>query len=190
MQHGDTEVGSPDGTAMAAVLRGVDDLARLSGASEVIVSEPLAPRRAVAGQLGATMTVDPSTQDLAAVVADATDGLGADATVICIGIPALVDEALRRTRVGGRVNVFAGLAGEGRSEIAANLIPYNELIVTGVTGSRRRDHERAVRLIERGEVEVAPLVTHRFAVADARAAIGITVGNEGLKSAVVPVTAV
>lgn len=163
-------------------------LARLSGASHVIVSEPLASRRAVADDLGATTTVDPTAEDLAAVVADATGGLGADATVVCIGIPALVDEALRRTRVGGRVNIFAGLSGEGRSEIAANLIHYNELVVTGVTGSRRRDYERAVRLIEEGAVDVAPLVTHRFAVADARAAIETTAGHEGLKSAVVPGT--
>ena len=41
------------------------------------------------------------------------------------------------------------------------------LVVTGVTGSRRRDYERAVRLIEEGAVDVAPLVTHRFGVADA-----------------------
>lgn len=161
-------------------------LARLSGASHVIVSEPLASRREVAADLGATTTVDPTAEDLATVVADATGGLGADATVICIGVPALVDEALHRTRVGGRVNIFAGLAGEGRSEIAANLIHYHELTVTGVTGSRRRDYERAVRLIEQGAVNVAPLVTHRFAVADARAAIEIAAGNEGLKSAVVP----
>jgi L-iditol 2-dehydrogenase len=87
------------------------------------------------------------------------------------------------------VNIFAGLAGEGRSEIAANLIHYHELIIAGVTGSRRRDHKRAVWLIERGAVDVAPLVTHRFAVADARAAIETTAGNEGLKSAVVPATA-
>ncbi len=161
-------------------------LARRSGASKVIVSEPLAERRRFASELGADVVVDPESDDLAEAVATETDGLGPHATVIAIGIPALVSTALELTRVGGTVNIFAGLAGDGVSEVAANLIHYNELVVTGVTGSRRRDYALAVQLIERGEIDVATLLTDRFLLSEAEEAIAAVERNDGIKTAVVP----
>jgi L-iditol 2-dehydrogenase len=65
--------------------------------------------------------------------------------LICIGISRLVNEAFEFARKGGRVNVFVGLADEGWTEVAANLIHYNQLEVTGVTGVRRSDYEVALR---------------------------------------------
>jgi threonine dehydrogenase-like Zn-dependent dehydrogenase len=94
--------------------------------------------------------VDPTSEDLWEVVAEHTDGLGVDATVICVGRPQLVNDALRVTRKGGRVNVFAGLAGEGWAEVEANLVHYNELVLSGASDSRRRDYDTALRLIESG----------------------------------------
>lgn len=161
-------------------------LARRSGASKVIVSEPLEERRRFASELGADVVVDPKADDLAEVVVAETSGLGPHATVIAIGIPALVATAVELTRVGGTVNIFAGLAGDGMSEIAANLIHYNELMVTGVTGSRRRDYALAVQLIERAEIDVATLLTGRYPLSDAAEAIAAVERNEGLKTAVVP----
>ena len=147
----------------------------LSGARTVVVSDPSFSRRAVAGDLGAHVTVDPNNEDLAEVVAEHMDGLGVDVAIICIGIPALVNDAFRMTRKGGRVNVFAGLAGlagrAGWSEVEANLIHYNELVVTGASNSRRADYEVAMRLIESGRVRVESMVTHRFPLEEAIEAI-------------------
>ena len=112
-------------------------LALLSGARTVIVSNPTEARRSFARELGAHATVDPTNEDLAEVVAEHTEGLGVDATVICVGRPQLVNDALRMTRKGGRVNVFAGLSGEGWAEVEANLIHYNELVITGASDSKR-----------------------------------------------------
>lgn len=161
-------------------------LALLSGAGKVIVSNPSEDRRNFAGDLGAHVVVDPMTEDLAEVVAEHTDGLGVDVTVICIGVPTLVNDALRLTRKGGRVNVFAGLAGEGWAEVEANLIHYNELIVTGASDSRRSDYEMALRLIESGRVVVEPMVTHRFPLSEALEAIDKSASGEGIKVAVMP----
>ena len=162
-------------------------LSLLAGARTVIVRNPSAPRRRLASDLGATVTVDPTSEDLPAAVAEHTDGLGVDVAVICIGKPQLVNDAMRLTRKGGRVNVFAGLAGEGWAEVEANLIHYNELVVTGSANTRRSDFETAVRLIESGRVEVEKIVTHRFPLTEAVEAIETSaVGGEGLKVAVMP----
>lgn len=161
-------------------------LALLSGAGTVIVSNRSESRRTFAAEIGAHVTVDPASEDLAEVVAEHTDGLGVDVAVICVGKPQLVNDALRVTRKGGRVNVFAGLAGDGWAQVEANLIHYNELALTGASDSRRRDYEAALRLIESGRVAVDKLITHRFPLREAAEAIEKSASGEGIKVAVMP----
>ena len=161
-------------------------LALLAGAGTVIVSEPSEFRQSFAKDLGAHVTVDPTSEDLSEVVAGNTDGLGVDTVIICIGLPQLVNDAFELARKGGRINIFAGLADEGWAEVAANLIHYDELEVTGVTGARRSDYEVALRLIESGRVKVDGMVTHRFPLEDTVEAIDTAAGGEGIKVAVMP----
>lgn len=161
-------------------------LSLLAGARAVIVSDPSELRRRFARDLGAHITVDPTSEDLPAIVAEHTNGLGVDAAIICIGLPALVNDALGLTRKGGRVNVFAGLAGAGWAEVEANRIHYNELMVTGASNSRRADFEVAMRLIESGSVKVDAMVTHRYPLREAIEAIDASASGEGIKVAVIP----
>jgi L-iditol 2-dehydrogenase len=162
-------------------------LSLLAGAGTVIVSEPSPFRRNFASRLGAHVVVDPTVEDLPSIVAETTGGLGMDSTIICIGLPQLVNDALIMTRKGGRINVFAGLAGQGWAQVEANLIHYNELEVTGTTAARRSDYEVALRLIESGRVDVKSMVTDRFPLQRASEAIAETMtGGENLKVAVIP----
>jgi L-iditol 2-dehydrogenase len=162
-------------------------LSLLAGARTVIVSEPSPFRRDFASQLGTQVVVDPSVENLPSVVAETTGGLGVDSTIICIGLPQLVNDALTMTRKGGRINIFAGLSGQGWAQVEANLIHYNELEVTGTTAARRADYEVALRLIESGRVDVKSMVTARFPLQRASEAIAETMtGGEGLKVAVIP----
>lgn len=161
-------------------------LALLSGAETVIVSQTSAPRRDFAAGLGAHLSVDPNEEDLSSVVAEVTGGLGVDLTVVCIGKPQLVNDALRLTRRGGSVNIFAGLSGKGWTEVEANRIHYDQLKVTGVSDCSRSDYEAALRLIQTGRVDVSRMVTHRFPLAEVNAALDSTARGEGIKVAVVP----
>lgn len=161
-------------------------LALVAGARTVIVSEPSASRRKTAERLGAHRTVDPTNEDLSEAVAENTEELGVDAAIICIGLPSLVNEALKLTRAGGRINVFAGLAGKGWSEVEANLIHYNNLELIGNTGTRRSDFEMALRLIETGRVKVEEIVTHRFPLSSTVNAFEAATSANGLKVAVMP----
>ncbi len=161
-------------------------LALLAGARTVIVSEPSAPRRAVASTLGAHITVDPSSEDLSCVVSEDTGGLGVDVVIICIGVPRLINDALHMARQGGRINIFAGLAAKGWAEVEANLIHYKELEVTGSANSRRADYQTALQLIESGRIKVEAMVTDRFPLRSAHAALDKAASGEGIKIAVMP----
>ena len=161
-------------------------LALLAGARTVIVSEPSAPRRAVASAFGAHFTVDPTVEDLPSLVSEVTGGLGIDSIIICIGVPALVNDALNMARQRGRINLFAGMAAKGWAEVEANLIHYKELEVTGSANSRRADYQTALQLIESGRIKVQPMVTDRFPLRSACQALDKVASGEGIKIAVLP----
>jgi L-iditol 2-dehydrogenase len=161
-------------------------LALRSGAKNVIVSQRSPARRALADQFGATVTVDPTAQDLSGVVSKLTGGRGVDLSIICIGVAELVDEAMSLTRVAGSVNIFAGLAGDGWAKIRANLIHYKQLTVTGSSDIRRVDYESALDLIESGQIDTASLITGRFPLAEVAAAFAAAGGRAAGKVAVLP----
>ena len=161
-------------------------LARLAGANPVIVSEPNAQRREFARSLGADVVVDPTVEDVTAVVMEATHGIGADRVIVCIGSPELANQGIETARKGGNVNLFAGFPGQGWSEVSANLIHYKELVVTGTSNSRRADYEVALRLIESGRVDVAPMVTHRYGLDRIDEAFAAAVSGDAIKVAVLP----
>ncbi|GAC1453988.1 MAG: zinc-dependent dehydrogenase [Ktedonobacteraceae bacterium] len=161
-------------------------LSLLAGARTVIMSDPSAPRRAVATTFGAHITVDPTTEDLPSIVAEATGGLGADSVIICIGVPSLVNDGLTMARQGGCITIFAGLAAKGGAEIEANLIHYKELEVTSSANSRRTDYRTALQLIESGRIKVETMVTDRFPLRSVHTALDKAARGEGIKIAVMP----
>lgn len=161
-------------------------LARLAGAGQVIVSDPNLPRREMALKLGADLVAD-SNQDPATVVAEATQGRGADAVVVCIGRPALLGQALAMARKGGRVNLFAGFPRGGSATFDPNVVHYDAITLSGASNARRSDYENAVALIASGRIDTESLLTHRFDLADAMDAIEVCASGAGIKVAVQPV---
>jgi 2-desacetyl-2-hydroxyethyl bacteriochlorophyllide A dehydrogenase len=74
-----------------------------SGASKVLVSEPVAYKREFAERLGASVTVDPVKQDLSAIAKEVTHGLGFDAVIDCTGKLAGAEQAVKLAGPGGHV---------------------------------------------------------------------------------------
>ncbi|MGC5616433.1 alcohol dehydrogenase catalytic domain-containing protein [Georgenia sp. Z1491] len=161
-------------------------VALLRGARHVVVTNRSAERRQVALDMGATLALDPATDDLDAELRALTDGRGADVAVISIGAPELFNEASRLVRVGGRVSAFAGFPKGGTAVIDPNDIHYGQLTVTGGSNCRRSDYHEAVGLLASGAVDGSRYVTHRFDLDHALDAVELTAQRGGLKVAVVP----
>lgn len=161
-------------------------LAKLAGASAVILSEPVEFRRDIATDFGADVTVDPATENLAQIVADHTNGDGADVVIVCIGVPALVNDALALARKRGRVSLFAGFPTDELTAIDSNLIHYKELAIVGSSNSNVVDYQQAVGLIESGAIDTARLVTHRFGIDEYEDAVDMINHPQALKVAIIP----
>ncbi len=161
-------------------------LSKIAGARKVIVSEPNEQRRKVALELGADLVVDPTKEDLPAIVDRETNGQGMDVIVMAIGVPALVNSTLKLCKRGGTVNLFAGFAGTGESTIEVNTIHYNEINVNGSTAYKLEDYLAAAEMIKSGKIDADKIVTHRFKIEDFQKAYDVCVAGTGLKVIIEP----
>ena len=155
-------------------------LSKIAGARKVIVSEPNEQRRKVALELGADLVVDPTKEDLPAIVDRETNGQGMDVIVMAIGVPALVNSTLKLCKRGGTVNLFAGFAGTGESTVEVNTIHYNEINVNGSTAYKLEDYLAAAEMIKSGKIDADKIVTHRFKIEDFQKAYDVCVAGTGL----------
>ena len=78
-------------------------LAIKSGASKVLVSEPIAEKRQMAKQFGADMVVDPLKEDLLEISNKFTDGRGFSVCFEVSGIPAIARQLILLAERGGTI---------------------------------------------------------------------------------------
>jgi len=72
----------------------IQEVAQVSGAAKVLVSEPVASRREMAKKLGATVVVDPINEDLEAATKEMTNGRGFDTVIDASGKLAVAKQAV------------------------------------------------------------------------------------------------
>lgn len=82
-------------------------LARLSGAAKVILSEPVELRRSAGLSVGADLAVDPLREDLSARVREAAGKSGADVVIECVGNTAATRSAFEAAGFGATVLLFS-----------------------------------------------------------------------------------
>ncbi len=147
---------------------------RAAGARVVLAVEPLAHRREAALAYGAQRAVAP--EDAAGEVDVAFEVAGNDAAV---------QTALELALPGARI-ILTGIPGAAdRISFSASLARRKGLTLVMV----RRMNEvypRAIRLVERGVIDLAALVTHRFPLARADEAFAVASARTGLKVVVEP----
>jgi L-iditol 2-dehydrogenase len=161
-------------------------LARLAGATKIIISEPIEERLVLAKDMGADICVNPKTVNLVELVREETQGLGADATLLAIGVPALINEAFKMTRKQGNINLFAGFGGKGESTIEANLVHYDELNVTGTASAAPWHFNEAMKLAASGKINLEKLISHRFPLEQIDTALKTVLDSKGIKVVVTP----
>ncbi|RFA17556.1 NAD(P)-dependent alcohol dehydrogenase [Subtercola boreus] len=149
--------------------------AKSFGASEVIVTDIDAARRAFAAEHGASRVLDPTV--------DAVDGLEVDAFIDATGVASAVRAGIRAVKPAGRV-ILVGL-GTDDVELPVSFIQNREIWLSGVF-RYANTWPLAIELVNSGRVDLDVLVTARFALADAERAL--TIGREAgqLKAIVYP----
>ncbi len=162
-------------------------LARLSGASVVIISEMIQERLAQALEFGADVGINPLQEDLVEAVMAASDGRGADAVIVAAPSPAAQEQALDLVATQGHINFFGGLP-QGKEFIRfnSNRVHYKEITVTGTTGSSNYQFRRAMEIIASRRVDLSPLVSACFPLSQMDEALTMAASKKALKVVITP----
>lgn len=131
-------------------------VARAAGATEVIVSDPVAARRARLLSMGATSVVDATTSGLEREVADA------DVFIDCSGSPAAILDGIRSVRPAGAA-VLVGMCASSEVPMPIASIQTREIRVTG-TFRYAHTYPDAIALVASGTVDLDSFVDARFSL--------------------------
>ncbi len=131
--------------------------------SFIIVSEPEAPRREKALELGADALIDPTTEDYAARVNELSGGRGANVTYMSIGIPSAIEAAVTAAAKRGVVSVYASVHPKtARITLDPNIFHNLEVTLSGSLAQNADDFVAAAELIGSRKIDLRPLISATF----------------------------
>jgi L-iditol 2-dehydrogenase len=146
-------------------------LARRTGAT-VLTSDLYPERHAVAAKFGLSHPLD-AKSDVVAAAKSATNGRGADVALVAVGGNALIKLAMDAVRPGGRVMLFASTQhGEAPFDPAA--VCMDEKTLMGSYSASVAIQDDVTRMVFEGYrngFDLTQLISHRFSLEDAVAAI-------------------
>lgn len=154
-------------------------LAKLSGASQIVLSEPNEKRRQVGLQLGANAALDPTRPDAQEAFAQVLDG-GANVVIECVGNVPAVKSAFQFAGKGATVLLFSVPKVDATFDLPLFDVYKKELTIKG-SFVNPDTHARAVALINSGKVDFDPIITHRFTLDQLPEAIAMQMSDASIK---------
>lgn len=160
-------------------------LARISGASLVLLSEPVAERRRIALELGADYTFDPLAVPLVDSIREELGLPGVDVVIECAGVRSAVEQAFAVAKRGASILLFSVPAPDATYPLRLFDVFQKELKIQG-SFINPDTHQRAVELLNAKKVQIAPLITHRYGLDGVAEAIQKQTEADSLKVLVKP----
>jgi threonine 3-dehydrogenase len=161
-------------------------VARAVGATTVFAIEINEHRRKLATKMHADYVLDPSKEDVRAIVAEKTGGLGVDAVLEMAGHPDAIRTAFDIVRRGGRISLLG---------LTSKLIPLNfseDIIFKGITIqgiNGRRMYQtwyQMTALLKSRRLDLRPVITDRMPMKDFSKAMARLKTGEASKILIYP----
>ncbi len=130
--------------------------------ARVVATDTLDYRLALSSQCGAETALDPRTSDVAQVIKNMTGGRGADIVVIAVSAKGIVEEAVRCSRPGARIMLFAQTSDKERIELSGASICVGERSLLGSYSASVDIQREGADLIFERKVPIHLLISHRF----------------------------
>lgn len=143
--------------------------ARIYQPAHIIVVGENRMNETLAYEMGAThyVTNDDAPRDAVRAV---TAGRGADAVIEAAGSPQTFGLALTLARRGGTIVVEGIAGGDAQIPFQPDDLVLQDVRVHGVFSYAARHFEKTLRMLERGALDVQPLITHTFPLIEFRRA--------------------
>ncbi len=115
-----------------------------------------------------------------------THGQGVELAIEAVGRPELWELAVALTRKGGQAILFGGCEPGTSITLATKALHYGERRLIGVFHHTPNAIRRALQLIASGQLQLDPLITDEFPLADLASAFQRMESNRALKLAIYP----
>jgi L-iditol 2-dehydrogenase len=161
-------------------------LVRRAGA-QVLATDMIEHRRAISEDLGGK-AFDPKGREFELRLEEATDGRGADAVIVATDAKGLVDQALRISRPGARILLFAQTSSGTRADVSATDICVGERILLGSYSADVDLQAQSAWLVFSGELPLERLISDRLPLDEISTGIDIAChpGETSLKVVIHP----
>ncbi|MCJ7782216.1 MAG: L-threonine 3-dehydrogenase, partial [Acidimicrobiia bacterium] len=141
-------------------------VAKALGARAVYATDISDYRLDLAEKMGADATLNPLRDDVGAAIAEITSGEGVDVLLEMSGAPSALEAGFAALKPGGEAALLGLTSQAFPFDIDDNII-FKGATVYGIVGRRLWQTWFEMRgLIRSGAVDLAPIVTHRFALED------------------------
>jgi L-iditol 2-dehydrogenase len=139
-----------------------------------LTSDLYAERHAVAAKFGLDRSID-ARGDVVAATKAATEGRGSDMALLAVGSDALIKVAMDAIRPGGRVMLFASTQ-HGAAPFDPAAVCMDEKTLMGSYSASVAIQDDVTRMVfdgYRNGFDLTKLISHRFSLEDAVAAIDL-----------------
>jgi L-iditol 2-dehydrogenase len=160
-------------------------LAKVRGA-RIIAVDLKEDRLQVAKKLGAHDVINAGEQDTVETILGLTDGRGVNAAIVAVGHPVPIKNGLDVLDLDGTLNIFAGTYPKAEIPVDPNVPHYKHLKITGSHDFTPHDFTTALKLIDKGIVDVKSLISHRLPLEETKKGFDIVSNQEGLKVIIKP----
>lgn len=160
-------------------------VARAIGARSIYATDVSPYRLEMACRMGAVQAVD-ARDNVVEQIRTATDGEGVDVLLEMSGVPSAIEQGFTLLKPGGSAALLGVAPGPFTFDWNHHIV-FKAAKVYGVSGRKLWETWYQSRgLVRSGAVDLAPLVTHRFALEDYEQAIDAMVSGESGKVVLFP----
>jgi L-iditol 2-dehydrogenase len=154
----------------------------------VVATDTIAARRELSRECGALEAWDPRETDVNSEVRRLTEQRGADLVVVAASVPGIVEQAIRFSRPGARILLFAQTSETERVEFSGASICVGERTVFGCYSASIDLQKESAELVFSGILPVEKLVSHRLPLVKILSGFDLALhpGPESLKIIVQP----
>ena len=156
--------------------------------ARVAATDTIAERLQLSLRCGAQFAWDPRATDVPAEIKRLTEGRGADLVIVAAAVPGIVEQAIRASRPGARILLFAQTSVTERIEASGADLCVGERTLFGCYSASIDLQKESANLVFGGELPVEELISHRLPLVKIRSGFDLALhpGPKSLKIIVQP----
>ncbi len=137
-------------------------LLRQTTAAKIYATDTFKRRLELARRFGAIESWNPKEASVPSLIAERTQGRGADLVIVATSAPGLIEHAIACSRPGAKILLFAQTSEKERIDISGASVCVGERTIFGCYSASVDLQKRSAELVFSGALPVEDLISHRL----------------------------